>query len=112
MSCWAMNTKSSASRKKPWPPGNSASPNFQTTRRFRKKLADNDLFRQFFRRAGPDFRECWMIMRHGGEFTDGHPLRHRRDDFMDEFAAAGTNTAAAEDFTRLGMRQQFHETVL
>jgi hypothetical protein len=55
--------------------------------------AGNAFHRQFLRRISPDFRERRMIMRHRREFVDGHALRHRRDDFVDQFAAAGPTHA-------------------
>ena len=39
-----------------------------------------------------------MVVRHGGEFVDGHALLHGDDDFVDQFTAGRTDTSAAEDF--------------
>ena len=67
---------------------------------------------QFFRGIGPDFRQRRMVMRHHGQFVNRHAFGHRRNDFMNEFAAHGTNARAAEDFTGLRLRQQLHKAVL
>src|SRR5688572_22302096 len=53
-----------------------------------------------------------MIMWHGGEFVNCHPLRHRGDNLVDEFPASRSNTGTAEDFSRLRVGEEFYETIL
>ena len=48
-----------------------------------------------------------MVMRHGGQFVHGHALGHRRDDFVDQFAAHRADAAAAKDFAGFRVASNF-----
>ena len=46
-----------------------------------------------------------MVVRHGGEFPDGHAFGHGDDNFMDQFAAQRADAGTAEDFAGFGVGQ-------
>src|SRR5690349_23900 len=66
---------------------------------------------QFLGRVGPYLCERGVVMRHCGEFMNCHAFRHRRRNFVNQFAAQGANATAAEDLAGLRIGQEFYKTV-
>src|SRR5688572_25931418 len=74
-------------------------------------VAERDLVGELLCRVSPDLGECRVVMRHRGKFMNSHPFSHGSHDLVYELAPKGSDASPAENLTRIGSREKFHEPV-